>query len=687
MKSKSLCSSLITVVLLLFFSSGLSFLKASDWYVDDGGTDSIGLSGSGNQDTPWRSIFYAVVDGVRRGSVYANDNIHILSGTYHETDIIYIDTRLNIYGADITTVKVDIGVDTDVVFLFDDDSDSTILSDITIGRTDSSDTTLADSALIWVDDGSNNITIQNCVLDARGDTTALAVFLEEVDELTFSGNTLYLDSGDTGLDFNPIGNPCFPSIAADTYLSDTIIIQKNTFEVASDTSVVALFGALDYAEIKNNKINRGSVHLYVKNLSSGENYLWFLGNEMGEDSASDATVTALLIQEDPLVDDDDGDVDSALKKLTIAGNTFVKYDTAIAFHPNLENDDVNDTFVLINLNSFQSSPTATDTCDTAISDQILNDTYMWAINNYYGVSDTPCGYGTDLHTGAVLQTGDTGACLLSLDSNNDDTGLHFDPWSGAKIGRYAQRIIKDDTTNYVPEDFSDISLNIDVQGGSVTVAVAEYNRAPRSGFVTSWEDAFKDIFIPPNEIANLNRLEITFEVTPGIDSDSDTPVWYYDDTNEEWVGCDSSYSSAGDIILCIGQDATGTNTKPALQDLVGLVFGCKGTPSTAPSKKEGVYTTEHLADDGFSDCFIATACYGSPLAREVEVLCEFRNQYLLTNKFSRGLVKIYYTLSPSLAEFISSHSALRRAVRVQIKPLVWLAERLVSHRDRSIIAP
>jgi len=71
-------------------------------------------------------------------------------------------------------------------------------------------------------------------------------------------------------------------------------------------------------------------------------------------------------------------------------------------------------------------------------------------------------------------------------------------------------------------------------------------------------------------------------------------------------------------------------------------------------------------DDG--KCFIATAAFGSPLGRHVQVLRDFRNRYLLDNSTGKGFVSLYYRFGPFMADFIVKNVALRAAARVCLYP-------------------
>ncbi|BDA71106.1 hypothetical protein CAL7716_052720 [Calothrix sp. PCC 7716] len=70
-------------------------------------------------------------------------------------------------------------------------------------------------------------------------------------------------------------------------------------------------------------------------------------------------------------------------------------------------------------------------------------------------------------------------------------------------------------------------------------------------------------------------------------------------------------------------------------------------------------------------CFIATACYGSPLASEVCLLREFRDMILQRSHLGQAFIKLYYQISPPIAEFLGCHQHWRTLVRqAMIAPLV-----------------
>ena len=73
-------------------------------------------------------------------------------------------------------------------------------------------------------------------------------------------------------------------------------------------------------------------------------------------------------------------------------------------------------------------------------------------------------------------------------------------------------------------------------------------------------------------------------------------------------------------------------------------------------------------------CLIATATYGSELAPQVQQLREFRDNTLLKTEsgsvFMTGFNQIYYSFSPTIADWERENPAFKEAVKLVITPLV-----------------
>lgn len=80
-------------------------------------------------------------------------------------------------------------------------------------------------------------------------------------------------------------------------------------------------------------------------------------------------------------------------------------------------------------------------------------------------------------------------------------------------------------------------------------------------------------------------------------------------------------------------------------------------------------STDGDDDGGF--CFIATAAYGSYMHKDVNVLRQFRDNYLLTNAMGKAFVKYYYQYSPPVADYIRENENFRTATRCVLAPVVY----------------
>lgn len=120
----------------------------------------------------------------------------------------------------------------------------------------------------------------------------------------------------------------------------------------------------------------------------------------------------------------------------------------------------------------------------------------------------------------------------------------------------------------------------------------------------------------------------------------------------------------------IGQ---GDATPEFAEDLAGIAEVTPihlTSPEPQPTSPEGAEkpATEKAAKKGW--CFIATAAYGSPLAREVVLLQDFRDNCLSRHALGEKFIRGYYRLSPPLAAQISRHKVLKGMTRLLLLPVI-----------------
>jgi len=107
--------------------------------------------------------------------------------------------------------------------------------------------------------------------------------------------------------------------------------------------------------------------------------------------------------------------------------------------------------------------------------------------------------------------------------------------------------------------------------------------------------------------------------------------------------------------------STDSSTPKVTEPTGGSVYNSTGNGSTI---------TGTISSSGGGGCFIATAAYGSYLHPQVQLLRNFRDEFLLTNAPGRAIVAFYYRNSPPLADFIARHSVIRAVTRLALTPLV-----------------
>ena len=222
------------------------------------------------------------------------------------------------------------------------------------------------------------------------------------------------------------------------------------------------------------------------------------------------------------------------------------------------------------------------------------------------------------------------------------------------------------TLNSVPRDDPSLappsvstSIGLDA-AGNVYVSGSETRAAPSAARLT---DAFMIVF------------DAAFALR--------SPEFFVGGTGDD-LGLALAVDAAGNVFLA------GETTSADFPSTPGVVQGAFGGATDAFAAK--VVTEASTFSGGGhpsargGGCFIASAAFGSPLAREVETLRTFRDRVLVPHAAGRAVVAAYYRVSPSFAGVVARHESLQVVTRAVLRPVIWTARvALVSPRLAFIV--
>jgi uncharacterized repeat protein (TIGR01451 family) len=113
--------------------------------------------------------------------------------------------------------------------------------------------------------------------------------------------------------------------------------------------------------------------------------------------------------------------------------------------------------------------------------------------------------------------------------------------------------------------------------------------------------------------------------------------------------------------------------------------GTAGITVTNPTPGGGTSNTSTFTiaipppdSSGGGGCFIATAAFGSPMEKHVQILRDFRDRVLLDYSAGKAFVQFYYRTSPPIADKIAQSESLRFLTRLGLMPIIGVAYLIVN---------
>ncbi len=146
--------------------------------------------------------------------------------------------------------------------------------------------------------------------------------------------------------------------------------------------------------------------------------------------------------------------------------------------------------------------------------------------------------------------------------------------------------------------------------------------------------------------------------------------WYKHDLVHGWTEYSDDYPANVDfdldrrsMILTLIDGGSGDSDGVAN----GIIVDPSGPGGSGP---EGYSPPSSSSGGGGGGCFIATAAFGSPIDKHVQILKDFRDIYLLKSRHGVAFVKTYYKYSPPIANVIARHGILKNVVRIGLMPII-----------------
>jgi peptide/nickel transport system substrate-binding protein len=134
-------------------------------------------------------------------------------------------------------------------------------------------------------------------------------------------------------------------------------------------------------------------------------------------------------------------------------------------------------------------------------------------------------------------------------------------------------------------------------------------------------------------------------------------------------------SAQGQYTVFVSASKAGFNTGQ-VQTKFSVGTQTTSSLSTSTRSTSSSQTSTSSTPSAPSKCLIATATFGSELAPEVALLRNFRDSQVLQtaagSSFMLAFNAFYYSFSPQVASYISSHDYVRAGMKVVLYPLIGI---------------
>ena len=224
------------------------------------------------------------------------------------------------------------------------------------------------------------------------------------------------------------------------------------------------------------------------------------------------------------------------------------------------------------------------------------------------------------------------------------------------------------------------SMNVDPSDDATFWYTSEY--IPDSGF---WQTRIAKFKIQPTattgSATSLTESSVSLDGT--VDPNGIDTNYYFEYGSGQTYGSASTRAlvDSGSGIVSVNAEISGLNDhaiyhyRLVATNESGTSYGDDSTFTTLTAANV-VNQAVTEGTGGSGGCFIATAAFGTPMAREIVILEKFRDCVLMTHAAGRFFVRFYYRFSPPMAHFIGRHDTLRATARWCILPFVgisWMA--------------